>query len=97
MSVADQIRLWHLERDRLKTTPGIFPTSFLPSRSYPFVSGCLYDEFETREDYQEVVEYALDLSVLLYENASIGNGVFVVSPAGHILVKEFLQRKKALL
>ncbi|KAK6196253.1 general transcription factor IIH subunit 4 [Patella vulgata] len=74
-TITDQVRLWELERDRLK-----------------FDDGVLYSQFNSQSDYELLSDYAKDLGVLVFENAS--KRVMVVTRSGHDDVKKFWKRQK---
>ena len=54
-TVVDQIRLWELEKNRLRINPGLVP----------IMLGYLYKQFVKLEDYQEVVRYAQEFGFIL--------------------------------
>lgn len=75
-TVADQIRLWQSERDRINPQAGV-----------------LYDSFSSLSEYEATRAYANDLDVLLYSALHNGNGMLVVSAAGHEKVVDFVKRR----
>jgi transcription initiation factor TFIIH subunit 4 len=50
-TVVDQIRLWQLEENRMKATPGF-----------------LIHEFQTQKEYEDAIEYAEQLGVLVWKS-----------------------------
>jgi len=75
VTVQDQIRLWELERNRLKSHEGY-----------------LYTAFQSLADYEFVLNYAKELNVVLWENAS--KRCFFGSLDGHANIKGFIERRK---
>jgi len=75
VTVQDQIRLWELERNRLKSHEGY-----------------LYTAFQSQADYEFVLNYAKELNVVLWENAS--RRCFFGSLDGHANIKGFIERRK---
>lgn len=75
VTVQDQIRLWELERNRLKLHEGY-----------------LYTAFQSLADYEFVLNYAKELNVVLWENAS--KRCFFGSLDGHANIKGFIERRK---
>ncbi|KAL1924399.1 uncharacterized protein VTP21DRAFT_7434 [Calcarisporiella thermophila] len=53
--------------------------------------GYLYQQFNTRADYELVVKYASDLGVLRWSSAKLR--MFVVTVEGHEMVKAFIKRR----
>ena len=94
MTVQDQIRLWELERNRLKSQEG----SFL-SLSFFFrictekmcLAGYLYTAFASQADYEFVLNYAQELAVVIWDNP--GKRCFFGTLAGHQNIKEFIERR----
>ncbi|KAF9449749.1 transcription factor Tfb2 [Macrolepiota fuliginosa MF-IS2] len=74
VTVQDQIRLWELEKNRLKSSEGY-----------------LYTAFTSQADYELVLNYARQLDVVLWENAS--KRCFFGSLEGHSRIKEFIERR----
>jgi transcription initiation factor TFIIH subunit 4 len=72
-TVVDQIRLWQLENERMKTTPGF-----------------LFKDFDDREGYEDVANFADEIGVLVWRNDS--RGMFFASK--HEQIKDFLKFKK---
>ncbi|KAL0945453.1 hypothetical protein HGRIS_000943 [Hohenbuehelia grisea] len=74
VTVQDQIRLWELEKNRLKSEEGY-----------------LYTAFASQADYELVLNYAKQLNVVLWENAS--KRCFFGSLDGHANIKGFIERR----
>ncbi|KAL9714490.1 RNA polymerase II transcription factor B 52 kDa subunit [Leucoagaricus gongylophorus] len=74
VTVQDQIRLWELEKNRLKSSEGY-----------------LYTSFTSQADYELVLNYARQLDVVLWENAT--KRCFFGSLDGHARIKEFIERR----
>ncbi|EAU85259.2 transcription factor TFIIH complex subunit Tfb2 [Coprinopsis cinerea okayama7 len=74
VTVQDQIRLWELEKNRLKSREGF-----------------LYTAFASQADYELVLQYAKELDVVLWENAS--KRCFFGSLEGHANIKGFIERR----
>ncbi|CAG7846805.1 RNA polymerase II transcription factor B subunit 2 AltName: Full=RNA polymerase II transcription factor B 52 kDa subunit; AltName: Full=RNA polymerase II transcription factor B p52 subunit [Serendipita indica DSM 11827] len=77
VTVQDQIRLWELERHRVKGQDGY-----------------LYKEFASMNDYEVVVQYARELGVVLWENAS--RRMFFADAAGRVHIRSYIERRTAL-
>lgn len=73
-TVVDQIRLWELEKNRLKATPGY-----------------LFRDFAKGEEFEEALQYAKDIGVLVYDN--LAKRMFFVSTEGVSLMTAFIKRK----
>jgi len=76
-TVADQIRLWQMERDRLQK-----------------LSGTLYEDFKSLNEFQVVKNFAENNKVLVYSNPTIGTGLLVISPEGEVMLREYLEGRK---
>ncbi|KAH9985132.1 transcription factor Tfb2-domain-containing protein [Russula vinacea] len=100
---ADQIRLWELERNRIKTEDGklgrplesfrvlvLFFNTRLVTR---VPSGFLYTAFASQADYEYVLNYARQLDVVLWENAA--KRCFFGSVEGHANIRGFIERRTA--
>ncbi|KAF8224157.1 transcription factor Tfb2 [Tricholoma matsutake] len=74
VTVQDQIRLWELEKNRLKSREGY-----------------LYTAFASKADYEFVLNYAKELGVVLWENAT--KRCFFGSSEGHMNIKAFIERR----
>lgn len=72
-TVVDQIRLWQLENERMKATPGF-----------------LFRDFETQEEYRDLVTYAEETGVLVWKND--GKRLFFVSKYEQL--REYLKMVK---
>ena len=96
MTVQDQIRLWELERNRIKTQEGkSFFEPFHVLVSFTILtrvpSGFLYTAFASQADYEYVLNYARQLDVVLWENAA--KRCFVGSVEGHTNIRGFIERR----
>jgi transcription initiation factor TFIIH subunit 4 len=101
VTVQDQIRLWELERNRIKTQEGklgrpLEPfrvlVSFLNTRLViRMPSGFLYTAFASQADYEYVLNYARQLDVVLWENAA--KRCFFGSVEGHTNIRGFIERR----
>jgi len=76
VTVQDQIRLWELERNRLKSQEGY-----------------LYTSFSSQADYEFVLNYAKQLGVVLWDNATRRS--FFASMEGHANIRGFIERRTA--
>ncbi|KAI0710183.1 transcription factor Tfb2 [Earliella scabrosa] len=76
VTVQDQIRLWELEKNRVKSQEGY-----------------LYTAFASQADYEYVLNYAKQLDVVLWENAS--RRCFFGSVEGHANIRGFIERRSA--
>ena len=91
MTVQDQIRLWELEKNRLKSQEGIglvvtcFTSKFLSPPGY------LYTAFASQADYEFVLDYARKLGVVLWENSA--KRCFFGTLEGHVNVRGFIERR----
>ncbi|KAI0059239.1 transcription factor Tfb2 [Artomyces pyxidatus] len=74
VTVQDQIRLWELERNRVKSQDGY-----------------LYTEFASHADYEYVLNYAKQLDVVLWENAT--KRCFFGTVGGHANIRGFIERR----
>jgi transcription initiation factor TFIIH subunit 4 len=95
VTVQDQIRLWELERNRIKTQEGM-PDDLCE----PFIilnlltrvsSGFLYTAFASQADYEYVLNYAKQLDVVLWESAA--KRCFFGSVEGHANIRGFIERR----
>ncbi|KAI9057330.1 transcription factor Tfb2 [Trametes sanguinea] len=75
VTVQDQIRLWELEKNRMKSQEGY-----------------LYTAFASQADYEYVLNYAKQLDVVLWENAS--RRCFFGSLEGHANIRGFIERRQ---
>ncbi|KAL1949412.1 hypothetical protein VTO73DRAFT_8293 [Trametes versicolor] len=75
VTVQDQIRLWELEKNRMKSQEGY-----------------LYTAFASQADYEYVLNYAKQLDVVLWENAS--RRCFFGSVEGHANIRGFIERRQ---
>ncbi|ORY79854.1 transcription factor TFIIH complex subunit Tfb2 [Protomyces lactucae-debilis] len=73
-TVVDQIRLWELEKNRLKATPGY-----------------LFRDFKTGVEFEEALQYARDIGVLVYEHP--GRRMFFVGDGGQTAVAAYIRRR----
>ena len=75
-TVVDQIKLWEMDRNRLKTCDGF-----------------LYQMFDRFQHYQEVLDYATGLDVVVWH--SDDKCMLFVTAEGHAMVKEYLKQKQS--
>jgi transcription initiation factor TFIIH subunit 4 len=92
VTVQDQIRLWELERNRLKSQEGHFILKFpldffLNNRG----TGYLYTGFASQADYEFVLNYARELGVVIWENSP--KRCFFGTHSGHQNIKDFIERR----
>ncbi|XP_027489524.1 general transcription factor IIH subunit 4-like isoform X1 [Corapipo altera] len=87
-TITDQIRLWELERDRLRFSDGVLYNQFLSQVS----PGVLYNQFLSQVDFEVLRDHARALGVLVFENPP--RRLMVVTPQGHPDVKRFWKRQK---
>lgn len=82
MTVIDQIRLWEMERNRLKTTPGKVRRrkSDIGTNSTFVVAflAYLYHDFNMQSDFEAAEKHAKDLGVLLWSNSK--KRMMVINP-----------------
>ena len=101
MTVQDQIRLWELERNRIKTQEGK-PGNLLEPVQYVRIlyitrlvthmgSGFLYTAFASQADYEYVLDYARKLDVVLWENPA--KRCFFGIVEGHGNIRGFIERR----
>lgn len=94
VTVQDQIRLWELERNRLKSQDGTSRSSIsltiLQIADY-FDTGYLYTAFASQADYELVLKYAKQLGVVLWENTA--KRCFFASLEGHANIRGFIERR----
>jgi transcription initiation factor TFIIH subunit 4 len=86
VTVQDQIRLWELEENRLKSQE--FTRVFVIDGGH---LGYLYTAFTSPADYELVLNYAKTLEVVLWENAA--KRCFFGSLDGHANIKSFIERR----
>jgi transcription initiation factor TFIIH subunit 4 len=101
VTVQDQIRLWELERNRIKTQEGKLGSLVEPLYALiSFIilnlltggpSGFLYTAFASQADYEYVLNYARQLDVVLWENAT--KRCFFGSVEGHANIRGFIERR----
>ncbi|KAI0649176.1 transcription factor Tfb2 [Trametes meyenii] len=75
VTVQDQVRLWELEKNRMKSQEGY-----------------LYTAFASQADYEYVLNYAKQLDVVLWENAS--RRCFFGRLEGHANIRGFIERRQ---
>ena len=98
MTVQDQIRLWELEKNRLKSQEGS-QVILLMCRHYCMrvlifsLVGYLYTAFASQADYEYVLDYAKQLDVVLWENPA--RRCFFGSLDGHANIRGFIERRTA--
>jgi transcription initiation factor TFIIH subunit 4 len=103
VTVQDQIRLWELERNRIKTEDGKLGRPLESFRVLVLLintrlvtrvpSGFLYTAFASQADYEYVLNYARQLDVVLWENAA--KRCFFGSVEGHANIRGFIERRTA--
>lgn len=91
VTVQDQIRLWELERNRLKSQEGNFSLQTPLNFSEQFTAGYLYTAFASQADYEFVLNYAKELDVVIWENPV--KRCFFGTLAGHPNIKGFIERR----
>ncbi|KAI3615975.1 transcription factor tfiih complex subunit tfb2 [Moniliophthora roreri] len=85
-TVQDQIRLWELEKNRLKSQEGTCSFQLcIEFRSY------LYTGFASQADYEFVLSYAKQLDVVLWESSAKRS--FFGSTEGHANIRNFIERR----
>ncbi|PSR74255.1 hypothetical protein PHLCEN_2v9999 [Hermanssonia centrifuga] len=95
VTVQDQIRLWELEKNRVKSQEGrYFPrASLVFTLSHCFSSGYLYTAFASQADYEYVLNYAKQLDVVLWDSPT--KRCFFGSLEGHPNIRGFIERRTA--
>ena len=94
----DQIRLWELEKNRMKSQEGHYPVILAQRRHRPrglislLSAGYLYTAFASQADYEYVLNYAKQLDVVLWENPS--RRCFFGSLEGHANIRGFIERRQ---
>lgn len=68
LTVIDQIRLWEMERNRLKPTPCKYFCEWLDGCTHSGILAYLYHEFNVQADFDAAEKYAKDLGVLLWSS-----------------------------
>lgn len=91
VTVQDQIRLWELERNRLKSQEGNFSFETLWRSVRRFTAGYLYTAFASQADYEFVLNYAKELDVVIWENSA--KRCFFGTLSGHQNIKGFIERR----
>jgi transcription initiation factor TFIIH subunit 4 len=101
VTVQDQIRLWELERNRIKTQEGELGNRLPPVKCFRILyiarlvthvgSGFLYTAFASQADYEYVLNYARQLDVVLWENTA--KRCFFGSVEGHGNIRGFIERR----
>jgi transcription initiation factor TFIIH subunit 4 len=101
VTVQDQIRLWELERNRIKTQEGKLGNLLPPVKCFRTLyitrivthvgSGFLYTAFASQADYEYVLNYARQLDVVLWENPA--KRCFFGSVEGHGNIRGFIERR----
>ena len=90
----DQIRLWELEKNRLRSDEGTSPPLYPITLNViidVFFEGYLYTAFASQADYEYVLKYAKELAVVLWENPVKRS--FFGSLEGHANIKGFIERR----
>ncbi|KAI0277527.1 transcription factor Tfb2 [Russula aff. rugulosa BPL654] len=103
VTVQDQIRLWELERNRIKTQEGkphnllepvkCFRVLYITQLVTHLGLGFLYTAFASQADYEYVLNYARKLDVVLWENPA--KRCFFGSVEGHANIRGFIERRTA--
>jgi transcription initiation factor TFIIH subunit 4 len=88
--VQDQIRLWELEKNRLKSQEGL-TIRFVSHTCLKLVLGYLYTAFASQADYEFVLNYAKELDVVLWESSA--KRCFFGSLDGHANIRDFIERR----
>lgn len=94
VTVQDQIRLWELERNRLKSAEGPLAPHTCAARMAnvgELRSGFLYKDFASQADYEYVLSYAKQIGVVLWENAV--KRAFFGTLEGHANIRAFIERR----
>ncbi|KAG9315383.1 transcription factor Tfb2 [Chiua virens] len=96
VTVQDQIRLWELERNRLKSAEGPFHAAWTCYLCLELVrsfiwAGFLYKDFASQADYEYVLSYAKQLGVVLWENTV--KRAFFGTLEGHANIRGFIERR----
>lgn len=94
VTVQDQIRLWELERNRLKSAEGPFASQCAVHMLMcvnSVWSGFLYKDFASQADYEYVLSYAKQIGVILWENAV--KRAFFGTLEGHANIRAFIERR----
>ena len=92
MTVQDQIRLWELEKNRVKSQEGLSRCASA-TRGAEYDLGYLYTAFASQADYEYVLNYAKQLDVVLWESSS--RRCFFGSLEGHPNIRGFIERRSA--
>jgi transcription initiation factor TFIIH subunit 4 len=95
VTVQDQIRLWELERHRVKGQDGKLPEKAKYAKPAECINtGYLYKDFGSMNDYEVVVKYARELGVVLWENGA--KRMFFADAAGRVLIRNYIERRTAI-
>ena len=99
----DQIRLWELEKNRMKSQEGSSTKTnhasqgrscrFVLMRACHDLAGYLYTAFASQADYEYVLNYAKQLGVVLWESSS--RRCFFGTLEGHPNIRGFIERRTA--
>ena len=91
----DQIRLWELERNRMKSDDSAYFLDFicLVSRVLMHLNraGYYYTDFSSQGDYELLLDYARRQGFVLWESAPKRS--FVGRASGHASIKSFIEQK----
>lgn len=90
VTVQDQIRLWELERNRLKSQEGKVMHDRCEVTLTVF-TGYLYKDFASQADYEFVLNYAKQLDVVIWDNSE--KRCFFASLDGHANIRGFIERR----
>lgn len=95
VTVQDQIRLWELERHRVKGQDGKpIQNGEMGQSAKCIYTGYLYKDFGSMNDYEVVVKYARELGVVLWENGA--KRMFFADAAGRVLIRNYIERRTAI-
>lgn len=92
VTVQDQIRLWELERNRVKADEGTTREAPTVLALTVMAPGFLWTEFTSQADYDLVRDYAHKLNFVIWENPQ--KRMFFASAEGHANIRTFIERRK---
>ena len=95
VTVQDQVRLWELEKNRVKSQEGesCGHRCNAWACTHRDLTGYLYTAFASQADYEYVLDYAKKLDVVLWESAA--RRCFFGSIEGHANIRGFIERRTA--
>lgn len=92
-TIIDQLKIWELDRNRVRSLAGVLYQQFLTLAEYESVLEEVRKiHVSSTTNLQNSSSHALSASHLLYSNPS--KRILVVSPEAHILIRKFLLDKK---